>query len=187
MGQVHSFGGAPAVFAGTRFKTLADFLDATFDSKVVFETTVFGGEANFRRAEFAADTVFALVTFTANAYFDQTIFKENATVLFLGDQEQRMFNLASLVRFDWARLYRPDRLSFNAVALRPSWVVNVSARGMSFTNVIWRGLPDGPEASLDEEISGVRERGYGEQESRRLLAKTLRDLAVNAEDDRRYE
>lgn len=62
--------------------------------------------------------------------------------------------------------------------LRPHWFVNVDARKFDFTNVGWRG-------GIKEEIRALKDK-YVPQ-PHRLLAIACRQLAVNAEENHRYE
>jgi hypothetical protein len=81
----------------------------------------------------------------------------------------------------FARIEKPDHLSFHTLGLRPHWFVNVDARKFDFTNVKWH-------LSTSQEIKDLKSGGYGlVAPAHQLLAIALRQLAVNAEDNHRYE
>jgi hypothetical protein len=79
----------------------------------------------------------------------------------------------------FARIVKPERVSFHTLSLCPHWFVNIDARRFDFTNVDWKRL------SLNEEISGLA--NYIIPSPHRLLAIARRNLAVNAEENHRYE
>jgi hypothetical protein len=93
-----------------------------------------------------------------------------------------MFRSEILVDFQDARVHEPEQLTFHTVLLRPNWFVNTDARDFTFTNVIWYGLPGGPEGSLQDEIRALQARSV--ESPHRLLANTCRELYTNYEEKR---
>lgn len=184
--QSSRFDGKSATFTRTVFGPVASFMDAKFETQAMFARAVFSGEARFTRARFVSRVSFALSKFDADVLFDQAVFDSDATVLFLGEPDRTMFNPQSLVRLDYAHLSKPAHVSFNSVNLRPSFFLNVSARDISFSNVRWQGMPEGPAGSVEDEVRSASDRVLSENEIPHLLSQTFRELAINAEENRRF-
>ncbi|HXI25468.1 MAG TPA: hypothetical protein VNG71_16505 [Pyrinomonadaceae bacterium] len=85
----------------------------------------------------------------------------------------------SALDLQFAKIEKPDRVSFHTLSLRPHWFVNVNARRFDFTNVNW-GRP-----SINEEISRLEQKDISSPHL--LLAIACRNLTVNAEENHRYE
>lgn len=109
--------------------------------------------------------------------FWNAIFKGD--VNFEGSESRPVFSSTSSLDLQFARIVKPDRLSFHTINLRPHWFVNVDASEFDFINVEWdrRGIKD--------EISRLEDKRV--RAKHRLLAIACRQLAVNAEDNHRYE
>ena len=82
--------------------------------------------ANFSDATFSAEVDFGNATFSAEVNFGYATFKEY--VRFAGTKENQVFGDQSSLNLQFARIEKPDRLSFHTVPLRPHWFVNVDAR-----------------------------------------------------------
>lgn len=85
-----------------------------------------------------------------------------------------------------ARTEKPERILFHTVKLRPSWFVNIDSRKIVFTDVYWENLQrKGLNTNINAELESLRIRDISFPH--RLLAIACRHLAVNAEENNRYE
>lgn len=166
-----------ADFRSANFNATADFGSATFSAAADFSLATFSAEGDFNRATFSADGDFSRATFRATAKFRSAIFADR--LRFVGDEYFQIFTGASELDLQFARIVKPERVSFHTLSLCPHWFVNIDARRFDFTNVDWKRL------SLNEEISGLA--NYIIPSPHRLLAIARRNLAVNAEENHRYE
>lgn len=184
-----------ADFSRATFVRNAIFYKARFEGQADFSRTIFEREANFRRTTFKGLVEFrsptneddcTTYTFNARANFSKARFEERVT--FLGrcafDTEQRGATLRD------ALIEKPESFSLDRVRLRPSWFIDTNVRRLRFTNVEWRGLPDGPQGSIEDEVEAIKKRRRDEDEqagyARDVLAKTCRELSANAEENREY-
>src|ERR1043165_3572871 len=153
-------------FCGAWFPDAAEFDAITFTKNANFNYTTFSAEAHFRYAEFKGEALFSHATFVEDANFYCSKF--GAVTGFGTD-------------FKFARIEKPDLLSLHTVTLRPHWFVNVDARKFEFINVNWNWR----NISTKKEIKSLRRKkgltAHG------LLAIACRNLAVNAEENHRYE
>src|SRR5438094_721549 len=177
-----------ADFSAATFSAEADFSTATFSAAADFRAVTFSGEADFsyatfsaaadsRHATFSKTADFSYATFTAAANLSSATFADH--VRFAGAEKHQVFNDASQLDLQFARIEKPDRVSFHTLSLRPHWFVNIDARKFGFTNVNWGRL------SIDEEISRLEKNHISSPHH--LLAIACRNLAVNAEENHRYE
>jgi uncharacterized protein YjbI with pentapeptide repeats len=170
---------------------------ATFKSEVRFDGCIFGewvsfgfskfhARANFRGVRFNR-VIFANATFGAGVSFDYATFHHEASffnadfsdyVRFAGKEKMQSFGEQASLDFHDARVERPERVSFHTLTLCPHWFVNIDARKFEFTNVKWR-------VDFREELVDLRNRKV--ESSYRLLSIACRNLAVNAEENHRYE
>lgn len=197
-----------ADFLETQFLAGADFRDATFKARVDFGAAIFGrpdekpifAVARFSDATFNAEASFRYVrfkyvyftsaTFNGEADFSDAVFEaeadfSNATfadyVRFARDtRDEETLNNQSSLSFQHARFDKPTRLSFHTLTLRPYWFVNIDARQFNFINVRWDWNP-----IINEEIEALKSKGV--LEPQRLLSIACRQLAVNAEENHRYD
>jgi hypothetical protein len=204
-----------ADFSGIEFSAEVDFSYATFKAEVYFSDSTFNAKADFRSAEFGANADFIKTTFNATAYFRFSKFSREANfetrfnaevdflyAIFVGEAyfryatfkakvNLRSATFSSYARFgehgfvgqssldlQYARIEKPDHVSFHTLALRPHWFVNVDVRKFDFTNIEWRG-------SIDQEIENLRLKKI--VLPRLLITITYRQLAVNAEENHRYD
>lgn len=191
------FNGQAHFFSAT-FKGLTNFGSATFDGQVEFtettfvESTSFGrtafkaeahffntifiAEASFRYATFFKETIFANVMFNVIGNFSYATFVDY--VRFYSDKDKQLFGDILSLDFQHTRIEKPDHVSFHTLTLLPHWFVNVDARKFDFTNVDWR-------SSIGQEIQNLKDKHVSSPY--RLLAIAYRQLAVNAEENHRYE
>jgi Pentapeptide repeats (9 copies) len=182
-----------ATFQIVEFKSKATFNSATFNANVTFSSsgmvtelasgkstyfpTVFGAEADFSDAVFNSRVRFFQTEFNAGLIFESTTF--NDYVSFRGNKARRGFGPQASLDFHDAKLDKPEYLSFHTLTLRPHWFVDADARQFNFTNVDWDWRSTGEEIeSLERnEVSSPH----------RMLETACRYLAVNAEENHRYE
>jgi uncharacterized protein YjbI with pentapeptide repeats len=195
------FRGERTDFGGVYFNSeTTDFYEAAFSGDetsfngAVFDSseTGFGGatfseEVTFRGARFESPQDFFLTVFNGKADFSYATF--DISVRLRGKVPEVVdVNDGPLPRqgadlpgtqfvFNGIRLEQPDACLFQTVALRPSWLVNVvDVRKLRLINVSWR------EVTLDKELEVLAETDA----PRELLARTCRELAANAEENRDY-
>ena len=172
-----------------------DFSKAIFKGKASFRRTTFEGSVDFEEPDYSRRANGSKqYSFNARVDFSMAIFEKRARFI-----ERRLFdtNLES-VTFRDALIEWPGNVSLDRVQLRPSWFIDTNVQGFRFTNVQWRGLRDGPQGSIEEEIEAIdnrrtrsKEKKEEEEESQigyphDVLAKTCRELSANAEYNREY-
>jgi hypothetical protein len=207
---------AAASFIGVWFSATTDFDAAKFNAGANFRSAKFNATAQFIGTWFSAVASFIGAVFNGNAYFQGTRFIEKDSspgrsvdsnnkaistndgdganpniinVSFNGARfkdgvsfEENMFIGQALVRFAAAVFDKPEHVTFHTVALRPCWFVNVDSRKLNFINVDW-GLLNRRDAVRKE----IKALWWQIANKPRLLAVTFRQLAVNAEENNRYE
>jgi hypothetical protein len=169
---------APAYFRRSTFGAAAIFNAAIFSAEADFHRATFIAPAYFRYATFSAEVDFISATFIAEAHFGYATFEDY--VKFGAKEEEGSPTLASSLDFQFARVEKPDCVSFHTLTLRTHWFMNIDARRFDFTNVDWGGRP-----SVRKEIQSLETKG--EVSPHRFLAIACRHLAVNSEDNNRYE
>jgi hypothetical protein len=185
-----------------------DFVDAVFNGPVRFRKAKFAKAAYFNRARFRAGANFSQVFFREGVNFTEAIFEDNVDFYYAHFISEVDFTVASFrsrvnfygatfgdhVRFagrenavnitsldlQFARIEKPDRVYFHTLTARPSWFVNVDARRFDFINVHWER-----RASIKSETDSLRDREVSAPH--RMLAIAYRRLAINAEENHRYE
>ncbi|HVG33018.1 MAG TPA: pentapeptide repeat-containing protein [Pyrinomonadaceae bacterium] len=185
------------VFFTEDFKKVANFSSATFRQEANFATAVFNEGADFSNVTFKAKATFFNVTFKADAIFNYTVFNDGADftystfeamasflftvfkdqVRFAGDTERKVFSKQSWLNLQESIFEKPERVALHTLTLRPHFFLSVDARKFEFINVEWSG-------SLGEEIEKA---SAFVSSPHRLLSITCRQLAVNAEENHRYE
>src|ERR1043166_8355019 len=177
---------AEANFYSATFSAEARFTSATFSAEARFTSATFSAEANFFSAMFSAVAGFTSATFSAEAYFTSATFSAKADffsvtfkdyVRFAGGKKEIGFLDDSSLNLQFAKIEKPDRLSFHTISLRPHWFVNVDARKFEFINVDWSWR----DTSIKQEIKSIGEEDVLSRH--RLLAIACRNLAVNAEEN----
>jgi hypothetical protein len=168
---------AVAYFRAATFNAKADLLFATFSAGAYFNYATFRAGADFGSATFRALADFYSATFNAEANLGSATF--GAQVRFAGDVERRVFVKQSSLNFQFASIAKPEQVSFHTLTLRPHWFVNMDARKFEFTNVDWDWR------DTNEEVEGLKRNKVSLPH--RMLAIACRQLAVNAEENNRYE
>jgi hypothetical protein len=190
----------------------ADFFLATFSALTNFSWATFSADVKFLGATFSSGTLFALATFSENADFGSANFTETSQIIFedtnicrtinlkyaifagyvafAGKRDEKVFleenNRKAILNLQNARLEKPERVSFHRVRLRPSWFVNTDSRKMIFTDISWDKLDaERGNSNIFDEIESLELREVTEPS--RLLEIACRQLAVNAEENNRYE
>lgn len=166
---------AEADFASASFTADANFRSARFEKNANFSSATFKRNVNFYLAAFAGDANFDYATFEASALFHSTGFK--SYVRFSGKAGRKALGVNPRLDFQFARIEKPERVSFHALNLRPHWFINVDSRKFEFIDVDWN-------YRLKEELESTREAKIRAPHS--LLSRAFRQLAVNAEEMHRY-
>lgn len=173
---------ADAYFSDVQFKN-TDFRNAVFNANVYFQQTWFIGNgsreisANVNNEPISSDGKVVLKAKTIEVSFDGARFKDSVSF------EDNIFADQVLLSFAAAVFEQPERVTFHTVSLRPHWFINVDPRKFNFISVSW-GFLDKPDA-VRKEINALEDKQVGHL--RRLLVITFRQLAVNAEENNRYE
>lgn len=177
----------PVDFSQATFNTDAFFFEVVFTKYVSFEGTIFKAAAHFREATFQWGVNFAFAKFSATADFSETSFDELAGfrdaifedhVVFSSKRKPASTQTLYL-DLQFARIEKPEHFSFHTLTLNPGGFVNVDARKFQFTNVEWHW-----QATKDE-IERLQRSHV--PAPNRMLAIACRQLAVNAEENHRYE
>jgi len=167
-----------ANFSNATFSAeLVDFSGATFSGAADFSGAKFDGVAEFGYASFSAEAYFIDASFGAAVNFSFATFKHQ--VKFAGKEANAVFAEPSYLDLRFARIEQPEIISFHTITLRPSWFVNVDARKFEFSNVDWYWR------SINKEIASLQNSDVSSPY--RMLAIACRHLALNAEENHRYE
>lgn len=196
------FGKGGADFGRTQFNEHANFSDATFSSGSKFSDAHFRMNADFRHAYFQGDLPFIRTTFVGEADFHLATFmgpnpddvpeggSRRSFVSFSGARFREGFtfertNFGQDVRLNLAAVTfdHPERVTLHSTSLRPNWFIDTDPRRFNFINVIWGSL-DSRDA-LQREIEDLEAHDLSRHSP--LLEITFRQLAVNAEDNNRYD
>jgi hypothetical protein len=199
---------ARASFGSATFSADADFMSATFLADANFENTKFfakNGSISFYKTNFAGDTFFDRTKFGNEVSFESAIFGTESYVIFrraffAGKVDFRYCCAEGYLIFSNPRQSRKSsfelqhavfekasRISFHTVDLRPSWFVNIDSRKFVFTDIFWINRDwDFWNRNINRELESLEERGIKDQK-RRLFEIAARQLAVNAEENNRYE
>ena len=160
----------------TNFLKDANFADATFRKNADFKQIVFNENASFKNAEFVGDVDFSNATFGGDGNFASCTMA--SYVRFSGD-DAKVFSETSVLSLEHAWIKKPEHMSFHAISLKPSWFIRVDVRRFEFIDVDWQ------LALIEQEIEALKVRGN--QQPHRMLSIAQRGLAVNAEENHRYE
>jgi uncharacterized protein YjbI with pentapeptide repeats len=168
-----------ANFDYANFGAATSFDSVNFGAKASFDSATFWAKADFNAAVFSAEAVFSYAKFSAEVDFDSAVFKDY--VRFAGDEETQVFGDNSSLSLQFARIEKPDRFSFHTLRLRPHWFVNVDSRKFEFVAVEWNWN----KIKIKREIKSLQSRGISP--AHHLLELACRNLALNAEENHRYE
>jgi uncharacterized protein YjbI with pentapeptide repeats len=181
-----------AMFDQVKFPEITNFNKARFNGNVLF-TNSFFKHAYFDSAKFLSNVLFSYSQFEENVYFHNVIFKKLTdctntaffnSVKFAGKKRQLSFSFKSIVSFEHIFAEKAERVSFHTVRLHPGWFVNADLRKFVFTNINWENS-DGSYKSIKAELENLRKRKIPNRH--RLLIIACRQIAVNAEENNRYE
>ncbi|HEY2963668.1 MAG TPA: pentapeptide repeat-containing protein, partial [Pyrinomonadaceae bacterium] len=167
---------AGAYFSEATFVDGANFTQTAFNAGANFGWAIFRGETAFDYAEFSGEVDFTEASFNAAVVFFGATFKDH--VRFAGGVKKHPTFVISL-DLQFARIEVPDHFSFHTLTARPPWFINVDARKFDFSNVDWYWR------TTKEEIRTLQQNDISSPH--RLLAIACRQLAVNAEENHRYE
>ncbi|HWW74900.1 MAG TPA: pentapeptide repeat-containing protein [Pyrinomonadaceae bacterium] len=204
----------PVKFNSAVFNGGVSFDHATFDAGATFDAATFAAPANFQYATFVRAAYFKSAVFKSEADFSHAKFRNAADfddayfggrVTFVGDGMDRVFDAADgCLSIRDATIEAPEQFSFRTLRLSPHWFVNVNARRFHFTNVDWKSYLLPPE----KEGTGPTRKRHSADEGRKwrtmrarteliklkgvwsrhaMLEEACRNLAVNAEENHRYE
>jgi uncharacterized protein YjbI with pentapeptide repeats len=165
-----------AEFGNSEFSQKANFHKAQFRTRAGFSYCRFDAESVFKSAVFGMEAYFSLVTFSSKVDFSYALFENYAK--FSGSEEGATLRDELSLNFQHTRIEKPDHVSFLSLALRPNWFVNLDVRKLDFTDVNWCGSPS-------QELEALNGKKISPPDM--LLAVVYRQLAVNAEDNHRYE
>jgi hypothetical protein len=208
---------AAANFSDAQFSADAYFSDAQFSKVANFTNTQFSKVANFTNTQFSKSAYFDDAIFNDNVSFERTRFIEEDSargdgatsdnkasgvgdtveteheaikVDFAGASFKDGLSFAEnefaeqvFISFAAATFEKPERVVFHTVTLRPHWFINIDSRKFTFIDVSWLWLDK--RDALDREIAALERSEHGHLS--RLLNITYRQLAVNAEENNRYE
>jgi hypothetical protein len=166
-----------ALFRSARFSAVAGFASARFSAEADFSGAEFSAVADFSYANFTAGADFSFASFRSRADFSYATFGDH--LRFAAGPRYPVFAERSSLSLAFSRIEKPHLASFHTLTLSPRWFVNVDARKLEFTNVdwIWR--------STKREIESIEQRRVSS--GHRMLSIACRNLAVNAEENHRYE
>jgi hypothetical protein len=156
------------VFSYVKFNKWARFKNATFTQAADFSATTFTLEADFSGTTFIKTVEFSYATFKDYVKFKNTIFKRTSSL-----------------RFQPFHIECPNRIIFHTVTLRPFWFINTNASNFEFTNIEWTSRFDNKSIDVNSELEELKKDGI--KSPHRQLARTCRQLAVNAEENNLYE
>lgn len=167
-----------AYFQYAEFKGDADFRFARFERLAYFRGADFTAAANFQVVAFVGETEFTAVKFRGPADFSYTRITDYIT---FSGEDAPAFDSAAFLDFQFANIEKPERISFRTLRLRPHWLVNVDARKFDLSNVDWNwhGI------SLRQELGELHTKGVATPH--RVLSIACRNLALNAEENHRYD
>lgn len=177
-------------FGAVSFRAFAYFTRAVFHSQAIFRGVFFAARVFFTNAKFLDRIDFTFASFMERAYFQQTTFwaktyftytSFQSYVLFSGNLQTQLIGDEASFDFQFARIEKPERVSFHTLTLRPHWFINLDTRKLDFANVDW----DRWKNSLEEGVKALI--GKGISPAHGLFAIVCRHLAVNAEENHRYE
>jgi len=181
-----------ANFYKARFNSITRFDEASFRQRTNFDEVFFLGRVNFNAAKFADEVNYQGALFADRALFDSVKFERQVSfylanfkdsVRFKGD---KVFLPESPPNFRETKFDHPELVSFHSLDLRPFWFVEVDVTKFTLTNVEW----DWKAIAIDQEINGIKQHYKtldSKDDAHSLLRIACWNLAVNAEENHRYE
>ena len=167
-----------AWFSNATFNGTAHFRFATFGNITSFINATFSGLTSFKGAQFHSKTNFNNAQFKDYVIFKYCDINDLKYALSTGKikhsykQDIKMFGAYASLDFDSLQIEKPERLSFHSVKLRPHWFINTDPRKFEFIDVRWEN-----DLKKEREASN----------SDRLLSIAYGQLAMNAEENNRYD
>ncbi len=162
-----------------RFQGEAKFFSCTFHEFAEFFSAEFMGSVNMIGAEFASNADFTRSTFDADTDFTSARFADSLRFV-RQDMGRQVFGEYATLCFDSVRIDHPELVFFYGLTLRPTWFVKVDSRKFVFTDVQWLW------SSVNDELQRMR-KYYLSGRHHPLLAIAYRHLAINAEENHRYQ
>jgi len=171
------------IFSTARFPGV-DFSDSVFSGNVDFTLSRFESSVSKYEEEClqecfeTADTDVTSKSETIRIAFDRAIFKDGLTV-----RTTDFFQDRCLLTFDDAIFEKPERVKFQSVSMPPHSFINIDPRKFHFADVRW-GFIDKRTALREAKAALEKhQRLYSDP----MLELAYRQLAVNAEENNRYE
>jgi uncharacterized protein YjbI with pentapeptide repeats len=192
---------AEANFDGSFFTTAPKFGKAQFFGNSVFATARMPG-ADFSEVTFHGPVDFTLTRFEKSLaewekkklqdcnirieandepiviQFDKATFKDGLTF-----KHNHLYQDRALLSFDDAFFEKPDRVRFVSVSMPPHSFMNVDPREFNLIDTRW-GFIDKPTALKEANLALQK---FHRSPSGPILELAYRQLAVNAEENNRYE
>ena len=178
-----------ANFYSAKFLAISRFSDATFGRTTNFDAVTFQGGANFNSAVFAETVNFRGATFQDRVFFDDSTFTGEVSFLLANFKDYvrfrgyQVFSDESPPKFREVKFDKPGLASFHSLTLRPYWFVDVNASEFALTDVVW----DWRLITIDREIDGIVKNFKDVLSPYPILGIACWNLAVNAEENHRYE
>ncbi len=193
------FSGGYASFRYVRFSGASSFFDnAKFDRAAYFHGAIFTGDLSFKYALFEKQVFFEECEFSDNTFANFKSARFRDLTRFIGCRVQ---NSAELY-FGEATFEKPELVLFHSIFnLQPRWFVNVDARKFNFESVEFPILKKRTlyqvlklETAANKELKAketffqnINFIKIGGKQSYKLLITAYRRLAMNAEENNRYE
>ncbi len=183
-------------FKGFEFAGHTNFRFAYFHSKVSFESARFTAEADFRDTTFEDDADFGDVTFRGYAYFTRAVFHARANFINASFDTRAFFTKA---KFEAPAIFISasfsERVYFQQTTFEAeTYFTYTSFQSYALFSGNFQSQVIGDETSLDFQFARIErpERISFHTlkripQAHRLLAIVCRHLAVNAEENHRYE
>lgn len=181
-----------ADFSQATFATFADFAEVVFAKEVnfygaqflddaIFHNAIFHNDADFKFAQFHSEVDFNHTYFAQIANFSHAQFMSQAS--FTGSEDKRFFGEKAQLSLQHARVVSPEQILFQNLQLHPYWFIGIDIRNFVFADVIWQRNVNHDISQLSKllQLSHIQSSSYA------LLATSYRQLAVNAEENQRYE
>lgn len=169
-------------FAETKFSKddLTIFVKTNFEKDVFFDSSEFGKKVSFNSANFGEES---------DVFFRKTKFDGDADFQYCtadGYLRFKQLHLTAHSKFDFqnAAFEKASRIEFHTCRLRPNWFVNIDPRKFVLTDIDWQNID---RKYKNQNIQAELEQLSGIENSDRLLQIACRQLAVNAEENNRYE
>lgn len=165
-------------FHNTNFHKEANFSWSIFTKETQFTDCIFNENADFRKTEFCETSVyFTNNSFVQDIYFSVAVF--NGHIFFIGNSFQKTLDLQNI------QVRSPETINFQATRLRPNWFVNTDPSKFVFINIDWNNA-NGTRKNVLIELDYLTRRKISRQVNQ-LLSLTYWQLAVNAEENNRFE